>query len=146
MLELIRNCSRPRKPVVETRGKPDKADVDFLLRYSPHLSSMLFASRIRRCLLAVSRWPLHMTELEAPRPAAWILARYQQQRRPPQTAADAVVFVKVSRRRKKSEMSASWWPNGVGSSESSWRILSWQIKESRYCKMQSKTSDSGRNW
>ncbi|KAL5083004.1 hypothetical protein Trisim1_002272 [Trichoderma cf. simile WF8] len=29
LLELIRNCSRPKKPVAETRGKPDKADVDF---------------------------------------------------------------------------------------------------------------------
>ncbi|KAL7907931.1 hypothetical protein GGI35DRAFT_455130 [Trichoderma velutinum] len=66
MLELIRNCSRPWKPVVERRGKPDKADADFLLRYSPHLSSMLFASRIRRCLSVVSRWPLHMTSSKLP--------------------------------------------------------------------------------
>lgn len=34
------------------------------------------------------------------------------------------VFVKASRRIKKKERNgASWWSNGVGSSESSWRIL-----------------------
>ncbi|KKP00403.1 hypothetical protein THAR02_07503 [Trichoderma harzianum] len=70
MLELIRNCSRARTPVVETRGKPDKADVDFfvaLLTSSEQHAVRIEDSKVfaRSVALAVAH-----DKLEAPRPAA----------------------------------------------------------------------------
>lgn len=80
MVELIRNCSRTRKPVVETRDKLDKADVDFsvaLLTSSEQHAVRIEDSKVfaRSVALAVAH-----DRARSSQTSRRIPARYQQQK------------------------------------------------------------------